>query len=203
MITRNTGIWLGMFLCLSSAQAGLVKCVDQNGNVTYTNDGSTKGCKPVSGEGVSVVPGYKPPPTHAAPAPLAPPTATAPEIVSPPAQITPVVAPTPVGPPPAVPAETAVPSAAPALPVVSPPVPSAEETAKQAKAAKRSMLERELSQAQEDLESAQQTLREQEGIRLGNEQNYAKAQERIQSYKYKVDLQTQKVEMLKKELESL
>lgn len=71
----------------------------------------------------------------------------------------------------------------------------AEATAKQ-----REVLESELRTEQELLAKAQQALAEQEGIRTGDERNYARVLERLQPFKDNVDLHQKNIEALKREL---
>ena len=215
---------LSLGLLCTSAHATLMKCIDENGNVTYTNAGTGKGCKAVASEGVTVVPGYKPlnlkpstPVTPAAipPAPVpTPPSTTVTPIPTPPVPVTAPLTPTTTTA--ATPSSTP-PTAADATPPATPPVVqtepltpeptapsvSAEEKARLEKETKRKMLTEELAQAREALNQAEQDLKAQEATRLGNEQNYAKVQERLQPYKYQFDLHSQKVKTLEDALKKL
>ena len=56
MTLRTILIVLTMFLSVGAAQAGLYKCLDKYGNVTYTNDrASAKGCQTLASDPVSTV----------------------------------------------------------------------------------------------------------------------------------------------------
>jgi hypothetical protein len=65
---------------------------------------------------------------------------------------------------------------------------------------RRKILESELQNEQQLLSDAQQKLTEQEGIRNGDERNYARVQERLKPYQEAVDLHTKNIEQLRGEL---
>src|SRR5262245_45105134 len=65
---------------------------------------------------------------------------------------------------------------------------------------RRKILESELQNEQQLLSDAQQKLAEQEGIRNGDERNYARVQERLKPYQEAVDLHTKNIEQLRGEL---
>jgi hypothetical protein len=65
---------------------------------------------------------------------------------------------------------------------------------------RRKVLESELQNEQQLLSDAQQKLTEQEGIRSGDERNYARVQERLKPYQEAVDLHTKNIEQLRAEL---
>jgi len=65
---------------------------------------------------------------------------------------------------------------------------------------RRKILESELQNEQQLLTDAQQKLTEQEGIRQGDERNYARVQERLKPYQEAVDLHSKNIEQLRGEL---
>jgi hypothetical protein len=65
---------------------------------------------------------------------------------------------------------------------------------------RRKILESELQNEQQLLSDARQKLTEQEGIRQGDERNYARVQERLKPYQEAVDLHTKNIEQLRGEL---
>jgi uncharacterized protein DUF4124 len=65
---------------------------------------------------------------------------------------------------------------------------------------RRKILESELQNEQQLLSDAQQKLTEQEGVRQGNERNYARVQERLKPLQEAVDLHTKNIEQLRGEL---
>lgn len=65
---------------------------------------------------------------------------------------------------------------------------------------RRKILESELQNEQQLLSDAQQKLAEQEGIRTGDERNYARVQERLKPYQEAVDLHSKNIEQLRGEL---
>jgi hypothetical protein len=65
---------------------------------------------------------------------------------------------------------------------------------------RRKILESELQNEQQLLSDAQQKLTEQEGIRNGDERNYARVQERLKPFQDAVDLHTKNIEQLRGEL---
>ena len=71
------------------------------------------------------------------------------------------------------------------------------------KVKQRETLESELTQEQSMLADARKKLAEQEGIRSGNEQNYAKVLERLKPYQDTVEVHQKNVEALKRELGNL
>ncbi len=70
-------------------------------------------------------------------------------------------------------------------------------------AARRDILEKELATEQQLLDKARRALAEQEGIRTGDEKNYARVLERLQPYKDNVELHTKNIEALRRELGNL
>jgi hypothetical protein len=71
------------------------------------------------------------------------------------------------------------------------------------KATQRDTIEKELNQEQSMLSDARKKLSEQEAIRSGNEQNYAKVLERLKPYQDTVEVHEKNVEALKRELGNL
>jgi hypothetical protein len=65
---------------------------------------------------------------------------------------------------------------------------------------RRKILESELQNEQQLLSDAQQKLAEQEGVRQGDERNYARVQERLKPYQEAVDLHSKNIEQLRGEL---
>jgi uncharacterized protein DUF4124 len=65
---------------------------------------------------------------------------------------------------------------------------------------RRKILESELQNEQQLLADARQKLAEQEGVRTGDERNYARVQERLKPYQEAVDLHTKNIEQLRGEL---
>ncbi len=65
---------------------------------------------------------------------------------------------------------------------------------------RRKILESELENEHQLLTDARQKLAEQEGIRVGDERNYAKVQERLKPYQQTVDQHTKNIEQLRGEL---
>src|SRR5262245_50019642 len=65
---------------------------------------------------------------------------------------------------------------------------------------RRKILESELQNEQQLLSDARQKLAEQEGIRDGDERNYARVLERLKPYQAAVDLHTKNIEQLRGEL---
>ena len=72
-----------------------------------------------------------------------------------------------------------------------------------AKDKQRTTLERELQQEEALLADAKRKLAEQEQIRTGDEKNYAKVLERLQPYKDAIEVHSQNIEALKRELANL
>lgn len=68
---------------------------------------------------------------------------------------------------------------------------------------RRRILESELAAEQRNLEQAKKELAEQEAIRNGDERNYQKVLDRLQSYKDKVALHERNIEAIQKELSKL
>jgi len=93
-----------------------------------------------------------------------------------------------------VPAQKAPPSARSSFPRESP------EARASAKDRQREILEKELLAEQQLLAKAQKDLVDQESVRSGNEQNYARVLERLQPYKDNVDLHQKNIEALRREL---
>jgi len=71
------------------------------------------------------------------------------------------------------------------------------------KVKQRETLESELAQEQSMLADARKKLAEQEGIRSGNEQNYARVLERLKPFQDTVEVHQKNVEALKRELNNL
>ena len=69
-----------------------------------------------------------------------------------------------------------------------------------AKGKQRAILEQELASEEADLAKAKQALAEQEGVRTGDERNYARVLERLQPFKDRVETHEKNVEALKREL---
>ena len=69
-----------------------------------------------------------------------------------------------------------------------------------AKGRQRDILEKELAAEQADLVKAKQELAEQEAVRTGDERNYARALERLQPYRDRVQTHEKNVEALRREL---
>jgi hypothetical protein len=93
-----------------------------------------------------------------------------------------------------VPTQKAPPSARSNFPKESP------QARASAKDRQREILEKELLAEQQLLAKAQKDLVDQESVRSGNEQNYARVLERLQPYKDNVDLHQKNIEALKREL---
>lgn len=74
------------------------------------------------------------------------------------------------------------------------------ETQKQRDAGRRKILERELAQEQQQLEVAKKQLTEQKDVRLGNEKNYARVEERLKPFEDRIKLHETNIESLKKEI---
>ena len=72
-----------------------------------------------------------------------------------------------------------------------------------AKDKQRLTLERELSQEETLLAEARRKLAEQEAVRGGDEKNYAKVLERLQPFKDAIEVHSQNIEALKRELANL
>jgi len=72
-----------------------------------------------------------------------------------------------------------------------------------AKTNQKTTLERELSQEEAMLADAKRKLAEQEAIRTGDEQNYAKVIDRLKPYQDTVEVHQKNVEALKRELSNL
>lgn len=68
---------------------------------------------------------------------------------------------------------------------------------------RRGILEQELSTENKNLEQAKKELSEQEALRGGDERNYQKVLDRLQTYKDKVSLHERNIEALKKEIGNL
>jgi hypothetical protein len=71
------------------------------------------------------------------------------------------------------------------------------------KAKQRETIERELNQEQGMLADARKKLSEQEAVRSGDEQNYARVLERLKPYQDTVEVHEKNVEALKRELNNL
>ena len=74
------------------------------------------------------------------------------------------------------------------------------DTQRSRDAGRRKILEQELALEQLQLDSAKKQLTEQKDVRLGNEKNYARVEERLKPYEEKVKLHEVNVESLRKEL---
>jgi uncharacterized protein DUF4124 len=72
-----------------------------------------------------------------------------------------------------------------------------------AKGRQREILEKELASEEADLVKAKQALAEQEGVRGGDERNFARMVERLQPYKDRVETHEKNVEALRRELANL
>ena len=72
-----------------------------------------------------------------------------------------------------------------------------------ARSKQRETLENELSQEEAMLADARKKLTEQEGIRTGDEKNYARVLERLKPYQDTVEVHQKNVEALKSELSNL
>ena len=72
-----------------------------------------------------------------------------------------------------------------------------------AKGKQRATLENELTQEESMLADARKKLAEQEGIRTGDEKNYARVLERLKPYQDTVEVHQKNVEALKRELSNL
>jgi hypothetical protein len=68
---------------------------------------------------------------------------------------------------------------------------------------RRQILESELQNEEQQLAGARQKLAEQEGIRGGDERNYARVQERLQPYQEAVDQHQKNIDQLKGEIGKL
>jgi septal ring factor EnvC (AmiA/AmiB activator) len=80
------------------------------------------------------------------------------------------------------------------------------ETPAQAQTAKgrqREILEKELSSEQMALTKAKQDLAEQEAVRMGNEANYARVEERLRPFKDNIETHEKNIEALRRELSNL
>jgi hypothetical protein len=80
------------------------------------------------------------------------------------------------------------------------------ETAAQAQSAKgrqREILEKELQSEQMALSKAKGDLAEQEAVRTGNEQNYARVEERLRPFKDNIETHEKNIEALRRELSNL
>ena len=67
----------------------------------------------------------------------------------------------------------------------------------------RQVLERELANEREMLKQAQQALAEQEGVRTGEERNYARVLDRLKPYKDTVENHEKNIQALQRELGNL
>lgn len=68
---------------------------------------------------------------------------------------------------------------------------------------RRKILEQERAKEMADLDQAKKELAEQEAVRNGDEKNYQKYLDRVQSYKDKVDLHQRNIDAINKELANL
>ena len=74
------------------------------------------------------------------------------------------------------------------------------ETQRQRDAGRRKILEQELTQEQQQLDTAKKQLAEQKDVRLGNEKNFVRVEERLKPFEDKVKLHETNVDSIKKEL---
>ena len=74
------------------------------------------------------------------------------------------------------------------------------DTQRQRDAGRRKILEQELALEQQQLESAKKQLNEQKDVRLGNEKNYARVEERLKPYQDRIKLHENNIESLRKEI---
>ena len=74
------------------------------------------------------------------------------------------------------------------------------DTQRSRDAGRRKILEQELAQEQLQLDAAKKQLTEQKEVRLGNEKNFARVEERLKPFDDKVKLHEGNVESLRKEL---
>jgi hypothetical protein len=72
-----------------------------------------------------------------------------------------------------------------------------------AKVRQREILEKELAQEQAALVKAREELAAQEQVRMGNERNYARVEERLQPFKDSVETHEKNIEALRRELANL
>jgi hypothetical protein len=74
------------------------------------------------------------------------------------------------------------------------------DTQRQRDAGRRKILEQELAQEQNQLDLARKQLTEQQDVRLGNEKNYSRVEERLKPYEERVKLHEGNIESLKREI---
>ena len=74
------------------------------------------------------------------------------------------------------------------------------DTQRQRDAGRRKILEQELAQEQQQLDAARKQVSEQKDVRLGNEKNFARVEERLKPFEDKVKLHENNVESLRKEI---
>src|SRR3954471_7065932 len=74
------------------------------------------------------------------------------------------------------------------------------DTQRQRDAGRRKILEQELAQEQLQLDAARKQLTEQKDVRLGNERNFSRVEERLKPFEDKVKLHEGNVESLRKEI---
>jgi septal ring factor EnvC (AmiA/AmiB activator) len=72
-----------------------------------------------------------------------------------------------------------------------------------AKGRQREILEKELAVEQSALTKARQDLAQQESVRQGNEQNYARVEERLRPFKDNIETHQKNIEALQRELSNL
>jgi septal ring factor EnvC (AmiA/AmiB activator) len=72
-----------------------------------------------------------------------------------------------------------------------------------AKGRQREILEKELATEQTALDRAKQDLAKQEGVRTGNEANYARVEERLRPFKDNIETHEKNIEALRRELSNL
>jgi uncharacterized protein DUF4124 len=91
-------------------------------------------------------------------------------------------------------------SVVPAIPVARPMQARAAGPALSRDESRRKILQNELESEQKLLSDARQKLAEQEGVRLGDERNYVRVQERLKPYQDTVELHQKNIEQLQREL---
>ena len=74
------------------------------------------------------------------------------------------------------------------------------DTQRSRDAGRRKILEQELAQEQQQLDAAKKLLAEQKEVRLGNEKNFSRVEERLKPFEDKVKLHENNVESLRKEI---
>jgi len=77
------------------------------------------------------------------------------------------------------------------------------DTQRQRDAERRKILEQELAQEQQQLDTAKKQLAEQKDVRLGNEKNFARVEERLKPFEDNVKLHENNIESLRKEIANI